>query len=247
MLDEKLISKAQNLPVPIKMIIESRKGARISLQKKQIILRIPKQMSLKQKNEVAEKLIDWAEKTIRDKHLYTKTQTYLFDSNDTVQIMGQPYQLQQKEILGERGYIHISKSQQTIKISYPMHGFDDQTSKNEWLQKLLAKGLNQYFHSEIAERVKILNEKHFNVAFNQVKLRYTHTRWGSCSSSGNISLSTKLLLVPPIVRDYVIIHELAHRLEMNHSDRFWALVEKAMPDYRIHLNWLKIQGNNIIL
>ena len=94
-------------------------------------------------------------------------------------------------------------------------------------------------------RVGELNKLHFQADVGKVSLRYTISRWGSCSTSGAISLSTKLLLTPPEVCDYVIIHELAHRFEMNHSHRFWALVEKAMPEYQQHRNWLKTHGRHI--
>jgi hypothetical protein len=68
---------------------------------------------------------------------------------------------------------------------------------------------------------------------------------GSCSSKGNINLSSRLLLVPEPVRDSVIIHELAHRVEMNHSDRFWKLVYDAMPEYDRHHAYLTSHGKSL--
>jgi predicted metal-dependent hydrolase len=74
-------------------------------------------------------------------------------------------------------------------------------------------------------------------------LKYNQTNWGSCSTRGNINLSTRLLFAPDDVIDYVIIHELAHLLEMNHSNRFWNIVKKAMPEYREKEVWLKKNGH----
>jgi predicted metal-dependent hydrolase len=76
-----------------------------------------------------------------------------------------------------------------------------------------------------------------------VRLKYLHSRWGSCSSSSNINLSTRLLFAPEGVIDYVIIHELAHLQELNHSPRFWRLVAEAMPDYQLKEKWLKDNGH----
>ena len=84
------------------------------------------------------------------------------------------------------------------------------------------------------------------VSVNRVTVRCQHTRWGSCSAKGNINLNCLLMLCPEEVRDYVVVHELCHRREMNHSPRFWAEVERAMPDYRRHRRWLKEEGSAVM-
>ena len=68
---------------------------------------------------------------------------------------------------------------------------------------------------------------------------------GSCSSAGNLNFNWKLVLIPPELLDYVVVHELAHRKEMNHSPRFWAVVEKELPDYRDRREKLKILGRQL--
>ncbi|MEG1781109.1 MAG: M48 family metallopeptidase, partial [Clostridium sp.] len=65
---------------------------------------------------------------------------------------------------------------------------------------------------------------------------------GSCSAKGNLNFNWKLFLMPPEILDYVLVHELAHRIEMNHSDRFWKQVEKIIPDYKERRRWLKEYG-----
>lgn len=80
------------------------------------------------------------------------------------------------------------------------------------------------------------------VHYNRIVLKEQKTCWGSCSSKLNLNFNWKLLLMPPEVMDYVIVHELSHLLEMNHSKNFWKVVEKVMPDYKIHRKWLKENG-----
>ena len=84
------------------------------------------------------------------------------------------------------------------------------------------------------------------VSVNRVTIRCQRTRWGSCSAKGNINLNCLLMICPEEVRDYVVVHELCHRREMNHSPRFWAEVERVMPDYRCHRRWLKEKGSSVM-
>ena len=81
-----------------------------------------------------------------------------------------------------------------------------------------------------------------NVTYGRVTIRDQKTRWGSCSSRGNLNFNWRLLLMPEDVMDYVVVHELAHRREMNHSAAFWNIVETYLPDYRIRRQWLKENG-----
>ena len=84
------------------------------------------------------------------------------------------------------------------------------------------------------------------VTYGRITIRNQKTRWGSCSSAGNLNFNCLLMLTPPEVRDYVVIHELCHRLEMNHSPRFWAHVARVCPDHRALRRWLKERGSAVM-
>jgi predicted metal-dependent hydrolase len=79
----------------------------------------------------------------------------------------------------------------------------------------------------------------------RISLRDTRSRWGSCTSKGDIMLSWRLIGAPPRVFDYVVAHEMCHLLEMNHSPRFWGHVEALMPDWRNARTWLKAHGASL--
>ncbi|SFD13460.1 M48 family metallopeptidase [Tropicimonas isoalkanivorans] len=82
-------------------------------------------------------------------------------------------------------------------------------------------------------------------SYTRITLRDTRSRWGSCSSDGALMFSWRLILAPPEVLDYVAAHEVAHLAEMNHGARFWATVERLMPDYRTHRHWLRHNGEQL--
>lgn len=84
------------------------------------------------------------------------------------------------------------------------------------------------------------------VTHGRITIRAQKTRWGSCSAKGNLNFNCLLMLCPEDVRDYVVVHELCHRKELNHSPRFWAEVGKVLPGYAALRKWLKDNGGAII-
>ncbi len=105
-----------------------------------------------------------------------------------------------------------------------------------WLKKIA----EQYFR----ERLQVLSVKH-GLSFNQLNIRHTITRWGSCSSDKNISLCCKLLFLPPHLVDHVLLHELCHTKVMSHGVRFWKLLGKLDPDCEVNKVELKKAGGYV--
>ena len=133
--------------------------------------------------------------------------------------------------------------------------------KRGWIQGHLARIANQPqlppFTEEqlevLADQAKVrISQRaaHFapqvGVSYGRITIRSQHTRWGSCSSQGNLSFNCLLMLAPPEVADYVVVHELCHRKEMNHSAAFWAEVERILPGYKTQKQWLKEHGTALI-
>ncbi len=85
------------------------------------------------------------------------------------------------------------------------------------------------------------------VSYGRISVRKQKTRWGSCSKEGNLNFNCLLMMAPPEILDYVVVHELSHRLEMNHSPRFWSHVESILPEYKKSRKWLKGNGNRLML
>ncbi|MFI3213589.1 MAG: M48 family metallopeptidase [Eubacteriales bacterium] len=85
-----------------------------------------------------------------------------------------------------------------------------------------------------------------DVSYHRFVLKDQKTCWGSCSSKNNLNFNWRLLLMPPEIMDYVIVHELSHLVEMNHSQAFWRVVEQQIPDYKEKRKWLKEHGNEVL-
>ena len=100
----------------------------------------------------------------------------------------------------------------------------------DWLQKI--KDFWQGGAAELLERKVRETAERFHLTFRRIRISGASGRWGSCSRNGSLNFSWRLILWPEPVVDYVVAHELAHRLELNHSERFWREVERMCPEYR---------------
>lgn len=128
-------------------------------------------------------------------------------------------------------HLEVSRQRQVV----PMESFTP-----EQIQQLADAALQ-----DIPQRVRKYAAI-IGVTVGRITIRNQQTRWGSCSSKGNLNFNCLLMLCPEDVRDYVVVHELSHRKELNHSSRFWNEVARVMPDYAACRTWLKDNGAALI-
>lgn len=134
-------------------------------------------------------------------------------------------------------------------------------SKRSWIEKTLAKiSSRPQLPKLTAEEVNALADralkeipprvaaraKQMGVTYGRITIRNQKTRWGSCSAKGNLNFNCLLMLTPPEVIDSVVVHELCHLLEMNHSNEFYQHVLRVYPDYYKHHAWLRKHGPEIM-
>ncbi|MEO6394892.1 MAG: SprT family zinc-dependent metalloprotease [Devosia sp.] len=100
--------------------------------------------------------------------------------------------------------------------------------------------------SDLERRTRI-HAQHLGVTVKSILMRSQSTRWGSCSSGGKLNFNWRLVLAPPFVLDYVAAHEVAHLVEMNHSDAFWAVVESTLPSMERGRAWLRAHGPELMV
>lgn len=139
----------------------------------------------------------------------------------------------------------ISKSKWIDEHMLKVQSTIDERSKLEKIAFEQIKELADQAVEYIPKRVKYYAEKE-NFVYNKITIKNLVSRWGSCSTKGNLNFNCLLMLTPDYVIDYIVVHELCHLREMNHSEKFWAEVEKIMPDYQRAELWLKQNGGNLI-
>ena len=226
----------ENTKFKLKIFVENRKNCRVSIRKNTIIIRISSFLSKKECEDQIIKLKSWAFSKIRqnpDKFRSKPKKEY--HNNDKLQIGNEEYTLK-IELKDKKG-----SSAQILGNTIQLFISDNLTRevKNDHISSLISRCVGSKRMPILKQKINELNKKHFNCKLNNIYFKHNKSNWGSCSKSGNINISTRLLFAPDDVLEYVCIHELAHLQEHNHSKKFWRLVEKAMPDYKEKEQWLK--------
>lgn len=151
-------------------------------------------------------------------------------------LIGKTHTLFLRKFSGEE--IKISNEGNQILVQIPQElAFENPLVQSE-IRKTVSKILRKQAKAYLPRRIDFLAEK-YGFSFEKLRFSHTGTRWGSCSSSGTISLNIALMNLPHHLIDYVIIHELCHTRQMNHSFKFWQEVEKYCPDYKKYVQEIK--------
>ncbi len=225
--------------IPAKIYCEQRKDVRASVGKKSVILRIPSWMDADLRKEQMIWFENWIEKTFqKSPNLFSRFYGRQYQDGDILKVGNYEYKLRIRPAHRENHYAKKIGSTILLEINED----DEPVNMQKSIRHLLSRVVGRDQKPFISQKVHELNAKHFQQNIRSINLKYNLTNWGSCSSTGNVNLSTRLLFAPEEVIDYVIIHELAHLIELNHSDRFWALVERADPNYKASEKWLKLYG-----
>lgn len=146
--------------------------------------------------------------------------------------------------LGESHLLEIVKDQKKALL---LDGnFKLAERAREDAQKVFQEWYRAQARQVIQERVEIFSAR-YQFQYEKIRISSARTRWGSCSPTGTLSFSWRLILNPMGVVDYVVIHELVHTVVHNHSKRFWRSVEKIMPNYKEFNKWLNKNGQDVML
>ena len=193
---------------------------------------VPRSYKLQQLDDLLKRKASW----ILGKTAQYVQNTPLFaprelKSGDSIPYLGEELQVavcQQTEHAD-----HIERQQNTLVIC--------RASEQDRLNSLLERWYRTQAARLIEQKVRRLTAR-LGLSYARLTIRGQRTRWGSCSCKGNLSFNWRLIMAPEPVVDYVIIHEVVHLKEMNHTRRFWGLVAEQCPSWREHRKWLNDHG-----
>ena len=158
-------------------------------------------------------------------------------SGEEFLFMGENYPLMVQEHEGRSNSVDLINDQFLVLL----HKDTPEKQRRLVIQKTLEQWYISRAKELIQERLELYIPK-ISVKVNMVRLKNQKTRWGSCSQKGNLNFNWKLVMAPTPIVDYVVVHELCHLRQMNHSKEFWQLVARYIPDYKEKRKWLKDYG-----
>jgi predicted metal-dependent hydrolase len=226
--------------IRVDVIRERRRGARYSVIKDGVNMRIPFILTRAEEDEQFELLKKWLLKVKAKRTTFLERfEAKNYKTGDILTVGSRQYLL---DIYIEDRKSHAAKLQNKT-ITFRLGKDSSEESRQKAITELISKVVSNDFLPEISRRIHEWNKIFFGKKINSIRMKHNHSNWGSCSRDGNITLSSRLLFAPDDVIDYVIVHELSHLIEMNHSDRFWKVVSDVMPNYEEKEKWLSKNGN----
>ena len=226
---------------PVRIIREERTNSTGHIGRKGVTIRLPLSMNREESFRQLFKMKEWARKKLEEKPIQQKNKPLrTYKDGESLTVWGTVFQLRIMEKEKQSSSARCAGNELHLKLSSLL----SEERKQHHAAVLLSRLLGEIMLPRLKEKINALNDKHFQQEINNISLKNTSSRWGSCNPRGrNINISTRLFFAPDGVIDSVCIHELAHLIEKGHSERFWGLVEKAMPDYKEKDRWLKEHGH----
>ena len=155
-----------------------------------------------------------------------------FEEGETFAYLGEPHEV----VIEQRSSAEVVDK--TLRL--PKHGVD-RTSVERSLETLYRRKARERFE----ERADAYAAR-MGVTYEKIEIRNQRTKWGSCSANGTLGLNWRLMMAPPEIIDYVVVHELAHLIEQSHNDTFWSIVSDHHPAYRDHAKWLEENSTRLV-
>ncbi len=236
-LPENTIWTVNDQPIPVEIHRERRQSWRYAFAKGgKLIVRLPKVDKVTDAKIISAVKNALTERATKKPEMLQFFDTKTYRDGDTLKVNKRIYSL---KITLEDRKTHAAKLLKNGWIEMKLAAADTEGGQQKAISTLLSRTIANDNASEFTRRVNELNFQYFKKPIKSVNFKYNHSNWGSCSRDTNLNFSSRLLFAPEDVQDYVIIHELAHLVELNHSDRFWKLVSDAMPNYVEKEKWLK--------
>ena len=221
--------------------LERRRGRRsVSLYlrpREGLLVRTPRRFPLRDIEALLREEENWIRKGLREREAWLQENPPMkFESGETLRLLGVDWSLRvERESSRKRAQVRAAGGTLVLRLPEQAEAGD---VLRAWLRRLARKVLLE--RTRHWAEITGLHPK-------RITQRDNRSRWGSCSSEGSVNFNWKLVMAPPEVLDYVVVHELCHLEEPNHSSAFWNLVESVLPAYRKQRRWLREHGDRLEL
>ena len=219
---------------------DRRKTASIKILEGRVHVVVPKRLSDARVKDLILKRTSWIKQKLRiqSETVLPKPKEYVSGENFTY--LGRNYRLKlipngEEEVKLKGGYLTLGYSEKL-----------PETDRQSFVKKSLEGWYKGHALKRLTEKSKRY-EKILRVTPQSISLKNYKSRWGSCSNSGEINFNWKIIIAPHHIVDYVVVHELCHMLEHNHSPKYWRHVQSVIPDYKMDRQWLKVNGMGLFV
>lgn len=216
-----------------------RKTAAIKVDLDGVSVRVPQDLPAERIQKLIAGKVDWVEKKLdvaeqKRRGIEAQAmQSATLGAGSPILLQGSRRRLE----LQSASEVSIAETSAQLRVQGP----GDLIRDPDQLRALIEQWLYARAVEELQLSINVYKQK-VGVSPSQIQIKDYRARWGSCKPDGSIQLNWRLIHAPIYVMDYVVIHELCHLLEMNHSQRFWSEVERIDPQYRMKREWLKDNG-----
>lgn len=233
------VTEINGYPVEVKRT-NRRKTASIKIVEGRVQVIVPKSLSKRGVQEVIRKNTNWIHKNLQIQSELPSIKPKEYVSGESFAYLGRNYRL--KLARNDSGEVKLKRGQLMLGKSHSI----PETQRADFVRDQL----QQWYinHAEQRLREKTLRyAKIIGVEPKSVRVREYKSRWGSCSIHGDVSYNWKIIMAPHHIVDYVVVHELCHMHQHNHSPAFWKCVERIIPDYKECRQWLKVNGVGLVV
>ena len=228
-----------NFDFPVEIIrTERSKSASIEIEDDIVKVVVPKTLSDQRIEDLINNRTAWIRQKLKI-HIETirpKPKEYV--NGESFTYLGRNYRL--KCTSGDAGEVKLKNGYLTVPLGRGVSGSVSEAS--------VKQSLKQWYQSRALEKLKEKTKRYatiLGVTPQSVDVKEYKARWGSCSSSGDVTYNWRIIIAPHQIVDYIVAHELCHLLEHNHGPKYWKLVQSVIPNYRDHREWLKVNGEGL--
>jgi predicted metal-dependent hydrolase len=226
---------------PVRVYVEARHNVRASVGARAVHIRVPRHLGSLERERAIARMVRWAQRTVAERRMTPLPSWPTLADGQRLEVDGQALTLRIVQARRRTATARLEGPVVDVVVPSGLPPAD----RARALTLAVSRCLAAQWLPTVRRLVDEANAALFGESVAAVRLKYLRASWGSCSRRGTINLSTRLLFAPRPVLLYVCIHELAHLRVRGHGPAFWAQVERAMPRWREHAQWLKRNGHRL--